>query len=688
MSDKQNLSVSQDTTPRFVLATGHSDDVFYAAFLPDGKTIASLGSDRALILWDAQTGEMLHKYDYSGPDHWWRGISHDGLHAFAFSHRNESLILGTLTGRTEAAFEWGVGFAESRNGRYIAREEWLGDDGRINILEMPGFHTVGCLHYSADHSLACMEFSPDGSMLAVAPSFQGGVLLYDLAAEASVSVLSVTAERLRRDGYDADSVSIDELVFSSDGSMIVGVGPHSASVVWSTQTGETLAVLRDCDCVAFSRDGRTLLSGDDEGRITFRDTDTWEVRGVRKAHHGWVRTVAFSNSGDFYLTAGNDRAVRVWSAQPGDLPVSMGGYYYTVNSIAFTPDGGTLLSGNSDGTIRSWDVASCVLTSTIVGPSRSLLGIVVSPKGDIVAARVRSKETWDDASVLLWDTKNGVCLDRFSAFGSPSSLAFADGGETLLYAPRDGVLAGISLRTAEIRFRMRANRPVAVSPDGRILAVGNTCDGGCCSSLSTYVELRLLETGSLLRTFHIDTSGGSEEPISLAFSPDGRTLAIGHLGFCVSLWNVATGDLIGRIDPRGDSPGALAFSPDGKTLAVGTHYDEVAELFSTRTLKRKRRLLEHTNNVNSVAFSPDGKILATGSSDGTIKLWNPRNGHLLSTLVILPSAEGVSREWLAYTPEGYYTGSENAEDWVRWEVDGTLHPGAQYAEKFRRSRLP
>jgi hypothetical protein len=78
--------------------------------------------------------------------------------------------------------------------------------------------------------------------------------------------------------------------------------------------------------------------------------------------------------------------------------------------------------------------------------------------------------------------------------------------------------------------------------------------------------------------------------------------------------------------PKQEGVSSIAFSPDGKTLATGSQ-DNTARLWNTQTAKPHNTLKGHTAPITSIAFSPDGKTLATGSQDNTARLWNTQAGH-------------------------------------------------------------
>jgi WD40 repeat protein len=140
----------------------------------------------------------------------------------------------------------------------------------------------------------------------------------------------------------------------------------------------------------------------------------------------------------------------------------------------------------------------------------------------------------------------------------------------------------------------------------------------------------------------VKLAGHTDWVLALAFSGDGKLLASGGYDGVVRLWEVPSGkkllDIPATPPPPANTPAgptnivlALAFSPDGKTLALGGS-DSLIHLVNVADGKLVRSMPGHTSSVTSLVFHPSGMVLISGSKDRTVKLWNPAAGQMLKSL--------------------------------------------------------
>ena len=159
---------------------------------------------------------------------------------------------------------------------------------------------------------------------------------------------------------------------------------------------------------------------------------------------------------------------------------------------------------------------------------------------------------------------------------------------------------------------------VAFSPDGKTLASG-----------SSDHAIRLWD-GATGRPIGQPLTGHTRPVLSVAFRPDGRILASGSQDGTIRLWDVAYGRLIGTWTGSASYVNSVAFSPDGRILASGSQ-DGTIRLWDVAYGRLIGTMTGHTGYVESVAFSPDGKTLASGSYDQTIRLWDVATGRPIRT---------------------------------------------------------
>ncbi|MCP4695976.1 MAG: CHAT domain-containing protein [Gammaproteobacteria bacterium] len=190
---------------------------------------------------------------------------------------------------------------------------------------------------------------------------------------------------------------------------------------------------------------------------------------------------------------------------------------------------------------------------------------------------------------------------------------------------------------------------IQYNPDGTLLAIpmGD--------------QVYLYDTHTMI--LHYTLKGHTGTVRSVAFSPDGKTLATGSWDNSVRLWDTAGGRELRTLKGHADGVVSVTFSPDGKTLATGSS-DKSVRLWDTTDGRELRALKGHTGTVKSVAFSPDGKTLATGSEDNSARLWDTASGRELRSL----KGHWVTVWSVAFSPDGN-TLATSSSDYVRlWDT--------------------
>jgi WD40 repeat protein len=282
---------------------GHGRRVNTLAFSADGTRMATGGNDGIVRMWDARTGRRTAELAGRG----------DRLVSAVFSPAGP--VLGTAS-----------------------------NDGDVYLWNAVDGEYLREIDVETDHTWA-EAFSGDGDLLATAND-DDTVRLWWRSTGAHVTTLELHRGRVR------------SIAFRDDDAVLATGCDDSLVRLWEPHTGRLVAELEGHSdrvyAVTFCRGGRAVLSASWDGTAVI-----WEggrKRHVLRGHRGRLWTAAAHPSLPLLATAGDDRAIRLWDADSGELTARLTGHTGRVHTLAFSPDGSQLASGGEDGTVRLWSL--------------------------------------------------------------------------------------------------------------------------------------------------------------------------------------------------------------------------------------------------------------------------------------------------------------------------------------------
>ena len=359
---------------------------------------------------------------------------------------------------------------------------------------------------------------------------------------------------------------------------------------------------------------------------------------IRYVEHRYgVNSVAFSPDGKILASGSADKTIGLWSAtaekQTGVRSSTTGSVDKTINPWNIKKSG--LVTSGMSVTSSDGNVSNTKHLKTLVGHRYTVHSVAFSPDGKILASG------GEDNTIILWDTTTG---EHTRTLASPTGP---------FVGPTDSLVGHTDTVYS-----------VAFSPDGQTLASGSADETIILWNTTTGERTNTLAIPTGPFAGPINTPAGHTDTVySVAFSPDGQTLASGSADGTIILWDTTTGQYKQTLTGHKRAVYSIAFSSDGKTLASGS-WDKTIILWDTTTGKYIHILAGHEKVVYSVAFSPDGQILASGSADKAIILWNITTGKHIETF----TRHRKPIYSVAFSPDGQTLVSGSADKRIRFET--------------------
>ncbi len=390
--------------------------------------------------------------------------------------------------------------------------------------------------------------------------------------------------------------------------------------------------------VAVSADGKTVVSGGEDGTVRVWASDGTAATQVLAGHTGRVLSVASSADGATVVSGGADGTVRVWTPDGTAAPRVLAGHTGLVRGVAVSADGLTVVSGGEDGTVRVWARDSTAASRVLTGRPSLVRAVAVSADGTTVVSG-----SWD-GTVRLWDSRanRAQVLARHS--GPVLGVAVSADGATVVSGGVDGALRLWHSSAPDVRVlssSLGMVRAVAVSADGTEVVSGGG-DGTVRAWGPDVAEPREL-------------FGHAGWVYGVAVSPDGMTGVSGGRDGTVRVWALTDTPAPRRQAGHTRPVWGVGLSADGKTVVSGGRDDTVRMWAPDGT--GARVLPGHSGWVRAVAVSANGMMVVSGGRDATVKVWGPNDsttaprvlsGHIHPVWAVAVSADGttiVSGSW-------------------------------------------
>ena len=626
--------------PQVVFNVGHSGIMESICYSLDGKYIASGSSDRTVKIWKLETGRELRTL---------RGHS-DRVNSLCYSPDGKAVASGS---RDDTIKLWDVASGEciktltehkgsvesivyNSDGKYLASGSF---DHTIKLWDVASGNCIKTLE-GHTNSVVAISYSPDEKYL-VSCSWDDTIKIWDVANGKCIKTLI---------GHTS---SIKSVAYSPDGKHIASSYEDGVIKIWDVTSGNCIKTLtgheRWVNSVAYSPDGKYIASGSNDNTVKLWDAESGSCINTLDAS-SIVASVVYGLDG-IYLASGSwNGAIKIWNVSSGECIKTCGGQVNSVRTVVFSPDGKIFANNSYGNTIKFSDLESSKSIKTLEGHWCSVHSIMYSPDGRYLASG------YLDDRIRLWDVISGECIKILEGhIDSIESVCYSPDGKYIASGSEDKTIKLWEAATGECVKTFEGHTDtvysVAYSPDGKYVASG---------SKDETINIWEVASGKCIKTL----IGHTSYVRSIAYSPNGKYIASSSLDSTIKIWKVVTGECVKTLEGHTGPVESIAYSPDGRYLASGS-WDETIKIWNVVTEQCINTLTGHTGWVRSVCYSPDGAYLASGSNDDTIRFWDASTGNLLATTFNLKNGE-----WLTYTPEGFFAGSEWATKNLVHIVDG------------------
>jgi WD40 repeat protein len=559
-------------------------------YLPDGKTLVSIGSDQVMRFWEAASGRELYRFG-------------------APINYNNAGVVGAPPDANSAIDQLADSAAPgqralSPDGQRVATLE---GDQTIKLWDPATGKEVGRLGKAlvSGGGRTLLTFSPDGKVLAVFENDAtgaGAVQTYDIAT--GKELVRVTGPQPPQEGQPV-VFQVTSLTLSPDAKVLATMSNEAGVTnklrLWQTATGKAIE-LEESDNINPNALQAGIIAFAADNQPNFFSPDGKLL--------GLVVTKSEPENGN------GVSSVRLWDATSGKKVRDIGNQAEMISSLHFTPDGKGVALVISNLSVKVHDLQTGKEKYALpAAADKSVARVAFAPNSRSMAVAAA------DGSIQLYDAANGKPTHELktpltnvaAVYGGSVPLTFSTDSKTV------AVSSGSMIRVFDVASGKEVH-PVRAGHEGDIGALAISPDGKLLATSGSDGTVRLWDpaTGKQLHQVGGAAAGDATQPNALG----------------VIIVNAGA---------------SLAFSQDSRLLAIGWTEGTI-DLLDLETMKRLHQLKGHDLQPMSLVFAANGKSLASAGMDGRVLWWDATTGKMRRVIAGKPLGEEGPEVPAAFAP--------------------------------------
>ena len=636
----EQLDEVKEREAHLYFPTGHyTDGIESIVYSPDGQFIATCGGN-LIVIWNVKTGKEVKKIEDNAN---FIIYSPDGKYIASLDYYGVIKIWDVF-------IEKEIKRIETNRKLSSSSEILYNSDGSCVVLKTED--SVDIFDLISDKKTIFFEFeknNKNSKILSLYYESNDRCFVCISEDDEYVNILDVQTRKKIGELERSRHIFYEKMRFSPNGKYISGYTKSDNLELWSVETGEKIKRLSNNSSLktfTYSSNSEYIIASFYSDCIILYNTRTGEEKFKIQFPDSFIYIISCSPNNDFFAFQEDYDKISIYDLTTGHY-VKGFEYFFAPGLIHLdvSPNGKNFASGSDcSHNVKIWNIETGTLVNELEGHTDTILSITYSPDGRYIASGSR------DGTVRLWCALTGKEIKKFFGhkYGTVVS-AFSTNGKFLFANPfssNDG-------ETSKI-WDIETGKEVVVDGLGCFLGYNESKSLCCFRGENSTVRIYDTLTGKIVSILR----GHADFVDSVSYSPDDKYVATSD-GEAIRIWEIKTGREIKKLNT---CTWVKGFSLDGNYI-IGQYFDGD---YMKWNLKTGKIMTAPSSDIEKFSYnicyaSNKRNIISSDYKSGKIRILDAETNSLIYTIL-----HGKDYDYLTYTPEGFFTGTE-------WAMKNLVH---------------